>query len=250
MDRKRQTELRHHRGQAGEGAVVGRRFEVGVFDTRRVHHLLPAQAEGVGEVCLEPDRPRRGHAFELFGCGARAQQSPEPEIDPRLAAREGGLRFEHAGAVDSRHRVRHVEHGCHPARRRGLGEGSEVFFFRESRVAAVDMHVDAARQDIHAAGVDLVAPGGQACFDSRDHSVGDMHVHLPRPIRRVDRASFDEELSQVRDLECETAASKRCAPRGCSPLPLLRGRERRPVESHRDRRRGAPALSAASRRRS
>ena len=251
MDGEREPKRCHDGSQPCQRSVIGRRFEVWVFVVRRIKDLFPAQAERVSEVSLESDRACIGHRLELLRGRARPDEAPQPEVDLRLAVRKRRLRLQHTGAIDRRHRVRHVQHDGDPARGRGSGHRREVLFLRKARVAAVDVDVHRARQHVHAVHVDLSAVGAdrKARLDADDGAVADMHVGVAWPVRRVDRPALDEELSQVRVLESGKVASKECRPRGCFLRPLLHGPAPRPGGSLRVPRRAVLAPSAASRRR-
>ena len=216
MDRQRQAQLRHHRRQPGERPVVGGRFQVRIVDAGRVEDLLAAEAERISEVRLEADRARGRHLLEILRRGARADQTPQAEVDSRLAVRERGLRLEHARAVDRRHGVRHVDHDGHPAGSRRIGQAGEVFLLGKARVSAVDVDVDRSGKHVHPSCVEHFSGiGGQARLDAHDHPVADEHVDATRALGRVDGPALDQELSQVPGLEFERAASRQSAPREC-----------------------------------
>ena len=157
MDRQGKSETRHHRRQAGQGSIVRRRLQVRVVDAGRVEDLLPAHAERVGKVGLEADRTGLGHALELLGRAAGADQTPQPKVDVRLAARQGGLGFQDPGTVNRGDRVRHVENDGHAAGGSRGGQRAEVLFLWKSWVAAVDVHVDRTGQDVLATRIHLRA---------------------------------------------------------------------------------------------
>ena len=96
--------------------------------------------------------------------------------------------------------------------------------------AGVHVHVDRSRQHVHARRVD--DRGAVRCraagFDTGDHTIRDMYVCFNRAIRSVDKASSDEQLSQVLDLEPGKGVSRECRRCRCSPHRLHLGRAPRP----------------------
>ena len=89
--------------------------------------------------------------------GVVAEQAVEAEIDAGLAGGDRVLGGEDFGGAGRRNGIRHVEHGGDAAESGGRRSARPILLVRIARIAEMHMHVDGARQDMQAGGVERLA---------------------------------------------------------------------------------------------